>query len=160
LQVLPPAGISLVAFAVILCGAFAGAALRKALPGHHHGDDAKDVIRLGTGLIATIAALVLGLLIASAKSSYDTQSNEVQHLTADIVLLDQLLSQYGPEARPIAFSCGRPLTPQGACDPGLDRSGADAAGIVRPGGQLDPDAVPGRAGLLGRRSFKLMAFCG
>jgi hypothetical protein len=45
--------------------------------------------------------LVLGLLIASAKSSYDTQSSQVQHLTADVVLLDQLLAQYGPEARPI-----------------------------------------------------------
>jgi hypothetical protein len=71
------------------------------LPGHHLADDAKDFIRLGTGLIGTIAALVLGLLIASAKSSYDTQSGQVQRLTADVVLLDQLLAQYGPEARPI-----------------------------------------------------------
>src|SRR5262249_46164196 len=53
------------------------------------------------GLIGTIAALVLGLLIASAKSSYDTQSSQVQRVTADLVLLDQLLAQYGPEARPI-----------------------------------------------------------
>jgi hypothetical protein len=79
----------------------AGALLRKALPDEHLADDAKDVVRLGTGLIGTIAALVLGLLIASAKSSYDTRSGQVQHLTADVVLIDQLLAQYGPEARPI-----------------------------------------------------------
>jgi hypothetical protein len=91
----------LIAFAVILCGALAGALLRHALPGHHLADDGKDIVRLGAGLIGTIAALVLGLLIASAKSSYDTQSNQVQRVTADIVLLDQLLAQYGPEARPI-----------------------------------------------------------
>jgi hypothetical protein len=91
----------LIAFAVILCGALAGALLRRALPDHHLAADAKDIVRLGAGLIGTIAALVLGLLIASAKSSYDTQSSQVQHLTADLVLLDQLLAQYGPEARPI-----------------------------------------------------------
>jgi hypothetical protein len=96
-----PIAISLIAFAVILGGAFAGTLFRRALPGDHLANDAKDIIRLGAGLIGTIAALVLGLLIASAKSSYDTQSSQVQHLTADVVLLDQLLAQYGPEARPI-----------------------------------------------------------
>jgi hypothetical protein len=75
--------------------------MRGALPKQHLADDAKDAVRLGTGLIGTIAALVLGLLIASAKSSYDTQSGQVQHTTADFVLLDKLLAQYGPEARPI-----------------------------------------------------------
>jgi len=59
------------------------------------------VVRLGVGLIATIAALVLGLLIAAAKSSFDTQSTQIKQITADIILLDNLLAQYGPEARPI-----------------------------------------------------------
>jgi hypothetical protein len=93
--------VSLIAFVIILAGISAGALLRRALPKQHLAEDAKDVVRLGTGLIGTIAALVLGLLIASAKSSYDTQSGQVQHITADFVLLDQLLAQYGPEARPI-----------------------------------------------------------
>lgn len=96
-----PLLVSLIAFAIILAGVFAGALLRRSLPKHHLADDAKDVVRLGIGLIGTIAALVLGLLIASAKSSYDTQSAQVQHITADVVLLDQLLAQYGPQARPI-----------------------------------------------------------
>src|SRR5436190_17248461 len=74
-----------------------GALLGMFLPGHHLSTDDKDVVRLGTGLIGTIAALVLGLLIASAKSSYDTQSAQVRHLTANIVVLDYLLAQYGPE---------------------------------------------------------------
>jgi hypothetical protein len=74
-----------------------GALLALFLPGHHLSTDAKDVVRLGTGLIGTIAALVLGLLIASAKSSYDTQSTQIKQMTANIVLLDNLLSQYGPE---------------------------------------------------------------
>jgi len=59
-----PLAVSLIAFAVIFGGAFLGVLLRRALPGHHLDDDAKDVVRLGTGLISTIAALVLGLVIA------------------------------------------------------------------------------------------------
>ena len=74
-----------------------GALLGMFLPGHHLSADEKDVIRLGTGLIGTIAALVLGLLIASAKSSYDTQSTQITNLTTDTILLDHLLEEYGPE---------------------------------------------------------------
>ena len=84
---------------MVFCGALIGVGLRKALPEHHLADDTKDVVRLGTGLIGTIAALVLGLLIASANSSYQTQSGQVQRLTADVILLDNLLAQYGPEAQ-------------------------------------------------------------
>jgi hypothetical protein len=54
----------------------------------------------GPALIGTIAALVLGLLIASASSSYQTQRGQVQRMTADIILLDDVLAQYGPEAQP------------------------------------------------------------
>jgi hypothetical protein len=98
---LRPIVVSLFAFVAILGGAFVGALLRQALPDDHLADDAKDIIRLGAGLVGTIAALVLGLLIASAKSSYDTQSSQVQRLTSEVILLDQLLAQYGSEARPI-----------------------------------------------------------
>lgn len=94
-----PISVSLIALAVILAGALMGASLRKVLPKHHLADDTRDYVRLGTGLIATISALVLGLLIASANSSYDTESSQVRHLTASIVLLDRLLDQYGPETR-------------------------------------------------------------
>src|SRR5271168_4452532 len=74
-----------------------GALLGMFLPGHHLSTDEKDLIRLGTGLIGTIAALVLGLLIASAKGSYDTQSTQVTQMTTDTILLDHLLEEYGPE---------------------------------------------------------------
>jgi hypothetical protein len=106
-----PFALSVIAFAVILGGGFVGAFLRRTLPDHHLADEAKDIVRLGTGLIGTIAALVLGLLIASAKSSYDTQSGQVQRLTADVVLLDQLLAQYGLDARPIRDGMRQALGP-------------------------------------------------
>ncbi len=79
-------------------GAFVGALLRNVLPGRVLTEDTREVVKLGAGLVGTMSALVLGLLIASAKSSYDAQSNQVREMTADIVLLDLLLKQYGPEA--------------------------------------------------------------
>jgi hypothetical protein len=91
--------VSSIVFAVIMMGVMLGALLRNSLPGHHLADDSKDAIRLGTGLVGTIAALVLGLLIASAKNSFDTQSSRVTQTTTLIVLLDQILVQYGPETR-------------------------------------------------------------
>jgi hypothetical protein len=93
--------LSCLIFLLTLGGIFLGTLLRRALPQHHLSEDSRDVVRLGVGLIATIAALVLGLLIAAAKNSFDTQSTQVTQITADIILLDNLLAQYGPEARPI-----------------------------------------------------------
>ena len=81
--------------------------LRRALPGHHLDDDAKDVVRLGTGLIGTIAALVLGLIIASAKSSYDTQSSQVQYMTDRAILATVCSSINWPAHKAgHSFSCG------------------------------------------------------
>ena len=88
-------------FVLTLGGIFLGALLRRALPRHHLDENVKDVVRLGVGLIATIAALVLGLLIAAAKSSFDTRTSQVRQITANLILLDNTLAQYGPEARPV-----------------------------------------------------------
>jgi len=93
--------LSCLIFVLTLGGIFLGVLLRRALPQHHLTKDSQDAVRLGVGLIATIAALLLGLLIAAAKSSFDTQSTQVTQITADIILLDNLLAQYGPEAGPI-----------------------------------------------------------
>jgi hypothetical protein len=96
-----PLALSGIIFASTLGGIFLGALLRRTLPKHHLSDDAQNTVRLGVGLIATIAALVLGLLIAAAKGSFDTQNTQVKQITADLILLDNILAQYGPEARPI-----------------------------------------------------------
>src|SRR6516165_1391537 len=90
---------SLIVFAVVFGGALVGMALRRILPEHHLSQDTKDVVKLGMGLIGTIAALVLGLLIASAKSSYDTQKNGLAQMAANVLLLDRILAHYGPETK-------------------------------------------------------------
>src|SRR6202043_401323 len=93
--------LSCVIFALTLGGIALGDLLRTTFPQHHLSKESQDVVRLGVGVIATIAALVLGLLIAAAKGSFDTQSGQVKQITADIILIDALLEQYGPEAMPI-----------------------------------------------------------
>jgi hypothetical protein len=85
--------LSLLTFGCIV----AGIVLGSLLPGDKLNSDTKEAIRLGTGLIGTIAALVLGLLIASAKSSFDTQTGQIRQITANIMLLDVFLKEYGPE---------------------------------------------------------------
>src|SRR5262249_53309774 len=119
--------LSCLIFVLTLGGIFLGTLLRRALPEHHLSKDSQDVVRLGTGLIGTIAALVLGLLIAAAKSSFDTQSSQINQITADIILLDNLLAEYGSglasRATEIVSAYGgkadnvrlpRPQTPAGA----------------------------------------------
>lgn len=99
-----PIVISLLACGVMLAGAAAGVGLRRVLPDHHLNDHTRDIVRLGAGLVGTMAALVLGLLINSASGSYEAQRSDVRQIAADLILLDALLSQYGPEARPIRRS--------------------------------------------------------
>ncbi|MBS0520397.1 MAG: hypothetical protein JSR90_17010 [Proteobacteria bacterium] len=74
-------------------------ALRRVLPGHHLEGDSKEVIRLATALIATMSALVLALLFSSTRTSFEHNSASLSRMTADIVELDQLLEEYGPEAK-------------------------------------------------------------
>jgi hypothetical protein len=90
-----------ITFGCIIGGMVLGMYLRTLLPDHHLTDDSKDVIKLGTGMIATLAALVLGLLIASAKGNFDTMNNGLVQVGSKIVLLDRNLAQYGPETKEI-----------------------------------------------------------
>src|SRR5216683_772946 len=90
---------ALIAFACIFGGALLGFILRTILPEHHLRDDSKDVVKLGAGLIATMAALVLGLLVSSAKTSFDEMNAGVTQSGAKIILLDRFLANYGPETK-------------------------------------------------------------
>ena len=94
-----PLAVSAVVFACVFGGALAGALLRIRLPHHHTSVESKDVVKLAMGLVGTMAALVLGLLVASAKGSYDAQSAELTQMSANIALLDRALALYGPEAK-------------------------------------------------------------
>ena len=94
-----PIAISFMTLAFVFAGALFGIFLQKVLPLNHVDSNSKDVVKLGVGLVGTMAALVLGLLIASAKSSFDTQSAELTEMSSKLVLLDRVLAHYGPAAQ-------------------------------------------------------------
>jgi hypothetical protein len=78
---------------VILMGAY----LRRLVPAEHLSTDSKDAVKLALGLVATMTAILLGLLVSSAKSSFDTARSEVIQMSAKIALLDRVLVLYGPQ---------------------------------------------------------------
>ncbi|MBV8141255.1 MAG: hypothetical protein JOZ60_04330 [Verrucomicrobia bacterium] len=96
-----PTTVRLIVFACIFGATILGMILRAVLPEHHLSGDSKDTVRLGMGMVATMAALVLGLLVASAKSFYDAQSSELTQLSANVILLDRVLAHYGPETKEV-----------------------------------------------------------
>jgi hypothetical protein len=75
-----------------------GKGVSRCLPEHHRSGDSKDAVKLAMGLVATMTALLLGLLISSAKDSYDAQRSEVIQIAAKVTFLDRVLALYGPEA--------------------------------------------------------------
>jgi hypothetical protein len=94
-----PIATSAIVFACVFGGALVGMALRTVLPEHHRTGESKELVRAAMALIGTMSALVLGLLVGSAKSSYDAQKDELTSLSAGALLIDRVLSIYGPETR-------------------------------------------------------------
>ena len=92
-------GISSIVFVCIFGAGLLGMLLRSALPDHHLASDSKDAVKVGMGLVGTMAALVLGLLVASAKGNYDSQGASLTQLAANVVMLDRILAHYGPETK-------------------------------------------------------------
>ena len=95
-----PILIAAVVLAFTFGGALLGLWIRTKLPEHHVIDATKDTVKLGIGMVATMTALVLGLVTASAKNSFDSVDSAVKHTAIDLLTLDRLLARYGPEAAP------------------------------------------------------------
>jgi hypothetical protein len=91
--------IALISAGCIFGGVLLGMFLRGRLPDHHLSNDSKDTVKLAAGMIATLSALVLGLLVSSAKSSFDTVGSEITQSAAQIILLDHALANYGPATK-------------------------------------------------------------
>ena len=118
-----------IAFALIVASAAAGTFLRSKLPEHHLTGDSKDVIKLAVALIATMSALVLALLFASTRTSFERTSGYVSRMTADVTELDKLLGEYGPEAKPIRVAL------RGEVGPLIDSIWQDDAAVVPAGAE-------------------------
>src|SRR5437762_13234855 len=89
--------ISVILFVGLVGAAFFGRRVRRCLPQDHLSADSKDAVKLAMGLVATMTALVLGLLVASAKGSYDAQRNQLIQMAAKFAFLDRVLANCGPD---------------------------------------------------------------
>ena len=94
-------GLATLTFVCAFGGALVGGYIRSLLPPTHLSKESQDVMRLGMGLVATMTALLLGLVTASARSSFDSQDAAIRTSAANILTLDRLLARYGPETGPI-----------------------------------------------------------
>jgi hypothetical protein len=99
-------GVSEIAIATTVClsvlaGALFGMSLRRVIPAEHMSEQARNIVNIAIGLIATLSALVLGLLVASAKSAFDSRNDEIKQSAARLVVLDRTLRQYGSETKDI-----------------------------------------------------------
>lgn len=113
---------------VVACtfgGALLGMWVRTVLPAHHLDAESKDTVKVGIGLIATMTALVLGLVTASAKSAFDAADAAVTQMAIEVLTLDRVLARYGPDAAEIRTALQHTLGariemlwPQGSFKPG------------------------------------------
>jgi len=85
-------------FGCVVASTVAAMLIARRLPDHHLSGESRDVVKLGLGVIGTLTALVLGLLVAATKGTYDAQSGTVKEAAAQMAVLDRLLARYGPEA--------------------------------------------------------------
>jgi hypothetical protein len=94
-----PIATSSIVSAFVFGGALFGMYLRRVLPKDHLSDESKDVAKMGMGLVATMCALVLSLVISSAKGSFDALNSEMTTASSKIILLDRTLAIYGGETK-------------------------------------------------------------
>ena len=95
------ASIAAISVICMFGGVLIGLWLQRFLPPHHLSKESQDVVKLGAGLIATVTALALGLLVSSAKGTFDEMNSRITQTSAKVLIMDELLAQYGPEARAV-----------------------------------------------------------
>jgi hypothetical protein len=93
--------ISLIALGCFVAGTALGLWLQHLLPDHHLSKESQDTVKLGAGMVATMSALVLGLLVSSANGSFSAMNLSIAQIGAKIIQLDHLLAEYGPETKPL-----------------------------------------------------------
>ena len=96
-----PSTIGVIVVSATFIGSISGMTIRKRLPDHHLEAESKDTIKLAIGLIATMTALILSFVTATAKNSFDTVDKTIKQTAIEVLALDRMLARYGEETRPI-----------------------------------------------------------
>ena len=119
--------IGFIVLVMVFGGAILGMLIRRKLPESHLSDETQSVVRLSMGVVGTLTAMVLGLLVATASTTFNTRNQEVTQLAAKVIQLARLLQRYGPEAdgerdllRLYTSMKLQDLFPQGRAEPVLE----------------------------------------
>jgi hypothetical protein len=119
--------IGFIVLVMVFGSAILGMLIRRKLPESHLGDETQSLVRLSMGVVGTLTALVLGLLVATASSTFNTRNQEITQLAAKTIQLSRLLQRYGPEAdgerdllRRYTAMKLQDLFPQGSAKPVLE----------------------------------------
>lgn len=123
---------SLIVFVCVFGAALLGMWLRGKLPDHHFSAETQGAVKLAMGFVATMAALILGLLVVAASDSYNKQSSGVTEMAAKVVYLDRILANFGPESTEVRALCRRTVEQVASRMWPTNRSGES---------QLDPSAA-------------------
>lgn len=89
---------ALVAFAVIFGGGLLGLLIGKVMHERHRSDATQKIVQTAMGTVSLVAALVLGLLVATAKGKFDTNNKQTEEFAASLMSLNRELVNYGPDA--------------------------------------------------------------
>src|SRR5215510_8631449 len=130
--------IGLISAGSVFGGSLLGMGLRRLLPGHHLNKETQDVVKLSAGTIATLTALVLGLLVSSAKSAFDTMNAGVVQGSAKIIFLDRTLGRYGPESRAVREQLKRSIAAGIETVWPAEKTGVPALTAFERGNGMDP----------------------
>ncbi len=118
-------------------GALIGLGLQRLLPQHHLNKESQDVVKLCAGVVATVTALVLGLLVSSAKSSFDAMNTRITETSATFIILDRMLADYGPEAQNVREHLRRSVETMVHRIWPEERTGVSATAAIERGGAIE-----------------------
>jgi len=129
--------IGVLSTACVFGGGLIGLALQRLLPKHHLSKESQDLVKLGAGVIATITALVLGLLVSSAKSSFDAMNTRIMQAGASAIILDRMLAEYGPDAKNAREQLRRSVEESLHRIWPSERTGVSGTAVVERGGAIE-----------------------
>ena len=122
--------IALASTACIFSGALIGLGLQRLLPPHELSKETQDVVKLSAGTVATLTALVLGLLVSSAKSSFDAMNSGILQSSVKIILLDDALARYGPDSKAVREQMKRSVAAMIELVWPVEKTGAPALSVI------------------------------
>ena len=90
--------VAVLAFLSMMGAALLGLFSETKLPTEHLQGDTHRVVRRVANLFVVMTSLVLGLMMNSARDTFETNNRDIRTLATELILLDRTMRALGPEA--------------------------------------------------------------